>query len=120
MVGVKPDGQLQYRTVNGNRMAYADEGSATPQPQGLGRLVACDLIGMGGSDKLQPSGPDRYHCAEERHYSFALWDDMDLGHNVTLVLQDCASVFGFDWANQRAPQGWVQLPIHTVGVEVWL
>ena len=30
-----------------------------PHLEGLGRLVACDLIGMGGSDKLHPSGPRR-------------------------------------------------------------
>jgi haloalkane dehalogenase len=32
----------------------------------LGRLVAADMIGMGGSDKFSPSGPDRYHYAEQR------------------------------------------------------
>ena len=26
MVGAKPHGQLQYRNVNGKRMAYVDEG----------------------------------------------------------------------------------------------
>src|SRR6478672_13707605 len=34
-----------------------------PHLEGLGRLVACDLIGMGGSDKLHPSGPGRYQTA---------------------------------------------------------
>jgi pimeloyl-ACP methyl ester carboxylesterase len=37
-----------------------------PHLEGLGRLVACDLIGMGGSGKLQPSGPDRYNYTEHR------------------------------------------------------
>src|SRR3546814_1266432 len=31
-----------------------------PHCAGLGRLIACDLIGMGDSDKLDPSGPERY------------------------------------------------------------
>lgn len=31
-----------------------------PHLEGLGRLIACDMIGMGNSDKLSPSGPDRY------------------------------------------------------------
>ena len=120
MVGAKPYGQLKYRTVNGKRMAYVDEGqgdaivfqhgnptssyvwrNVMPHLEGLGRLVACDLIGMGGSDKLHPSGPDRYHYAEHRDYLFALWDALDLGDNVTLVLQDWGSVLGFDWANQH-------------------
>jgi hypothetical protein len=31
--------------------------------------------------------PDRYNYAEQRDYLFALWDALDLGDNVTLVLQ---------------------------------
>jgi len=57
-----------------------------PHLQGLGRLVAADMIGMGGSDKLSPSGPDRYHYAQQRDYLFGLWDALDLGDNITLVL----------------------------------
>jgi haloalkane dehalogenase len=72
-----------------------------PHLQGLGRLVACDLIGMGGSDKLDDSGPDRYHYAEQREYLFALWDELDLGDRVILVLHDWGSALGFDWANQH-------------------
>jgi len=120
MFGAKPYGQLQYRDINGKRMAYLDEGdgdaivfahgnptssylwrNVMPHLEGLGRLVACDLIGMGGSDKLRPSGPDRYNYAEQRDYLFALWDALDLGDNVTLVLHDWGSVLGFDWANQH-------------------
>jgi len=59
-----------------------------PHLQGLARLVAADMIGMGGSDKLSPCGPDRYNYAEQRDYLFALWDALDLGDNVTLVLHD--------------------------------
>jgi haloalkane dehalogenase len=120
MVGAKPYGQLHYREVNGNRMAYVDEGdgdaivfahgnptssylwrNVMPHLEGLGRLVAADLIGMGESDKLHPSGPDRYNYAEQRDYVCALWDALDLGDNVTLVLHDWGSALGFDWANQH-------------------
>jgi len=59
-----------------------------PHLQGLARLVAADMIGMGGSDKLSPCGPDRYNYAEQRDYLFALWDALDLGDNVTRVLHD--------------------------------
>src|SRR6266436_6786414 len=59
------------------------------------------MIGMGGSSKLSPSGSDRYNYAEQRDYLFALWDALDLGDNVTLVLHDWGSVLGFDWANQH-------------------
>jgi haloalkane dehalogenase len=76
MAEAKPYGHLQHREVNGMRMAYIDEGggdaivfqhgnptssylwrNVMPHLQALGRLVACDLIGMGDSDKLSPSLP---------------------------------------------------------------
>src|ERR1700745_1320231 len=120
MVGAKPYGQLHYREVNGNRMAYVDEGhgdaivfqhgnptssylwrNVMPHLEGLGRLVACDLIGMGASDKLSPSGPDRYNYAEQREFLFGLWDALDLGDRVVLVLHDWGSALGFDWANRH-------------------
>jgi haloalkane dehalogenase len=123
MLSAEPYGQLRYQKVAGKRMAYIDEGSGPdgttivfqhgnptssylwrnvmPHLEGLGRLVACDLIGMGGSDKLSPSGPDRYHYAEQREYLFGLWDALDLGDRVVLVLHDWGSALGFDWANQH-------------------
>lgn len=120
MDGATPYGRLLYREINGSRMAYIDEGdgdaivfahgnptssylwrNVMPHLEGLGRLVAADMIGMGGSDKLHPSGPDRYNYAEQRDYLFALWDALDLGDNVTLVLHDWGSALGFDWANQH-------------------
>ena len=149
MVGAKPYGQLRYREVNGSQMAYVDEGegdaivfahgnptssylwrNVMPHLEGLGRLVACDLIGMGGSDKLHPSGPDRYHYAEQRDYLFALWDALDLGDNVILVLHDWGSALGFDWANQHrdrvrgiafmeaivTPMTWSEFPSDVRGV----
>jgi haloalkane dehalogenase len=143
MFGVKPYGQLQYRDVNGKQMAYVDEGdggaivfahgnptssylwrNVMPHLEGLGRLVAADMIGMGRSAKLHPSGSDRYNYAEQRDYLFPLWDALDLGDNVTLVLHDWGSVLGFDWANQHrdriqgiafmeaivAPMTWSEFP----------
>jgi haloalkane dehalogenase len=120
MPGARPYGQLQYKQINGKRMAYIDEGegdaivfqhgnptssylwrNVMPHLEGLGRLVACDMIGMGGSDKLDGSGPDRYHYGEHRDYLFTLWDELDLGDRVILVLHDWGSALGFDWANQH-------------------
>lgn len=123
MLSAEPYGQLRYREIAGKRMAYVDEGNGPdgttvvfqhgnptssylwrnvmPHLEGLGRLVACDLIGMGGSDKLSPSGPDRYHYAEQREYLSGLWDALDLGDRVVLVLHDWGSALGFDWANQH-------------------
>jgi haloalkane dehalogenase len=120
MPGAKPYGQLQHKEINGKRMAYIDEGhgdaivfqhgnptssylwrNVMPHLEGLGRLVACDLIGMGGSDKLDNSGPERYQYAEQRDYLFALWDELELGDRVVLVLHDWGSALGFDWANHH-------------------
>jgi haloalkane dehalogenase len=123
MPGAKPYGQLQYKQINGKQMAYIDEGEGSenwtivfqhgnptssylwrnvmPHLEGLGRLIACDLIGMGASDKLDDSGPDRYHYAEQRDHLFKLWDALDLGDRVIFVLHDWGSALGFDWANQH-------------------
>jgi haloalkane dehalogenase len=123
MTGAQPYGELRFKEINGRRMAYIDEGrgdaivfqhgnptssylwrNVMPHLEGLGRLVACDLIGMGGSDKLDNSGPDSYHYHEHRDYLFALWEALDLGDRVTLVLHDWGGALGFDWANQHRDQ----------------
>ncbi len=39
-----------------------------PHAQHLGRCIALDLIGMGDSDKLEDSGPDRYTFVEHYRY----------------------------------------------------
>lgn len=116
----KPFAEKKYITIKGRRMAYIDEGEGDPivfqhgnptssylwrniMPycRGLGRLIACDLIGMGDSEKLSDSGPGRYSYLEQRDYLFALWEELKLEKNVTLVLHDWGSVLGFDWANQN-------------------
>src|SRR3546814_6504642 len=72
-----------------------------PHCAGLGRLIAFDLIGMGDSDKLDPSVPERYAYAEHRDYLDALWEALDLGDRVVLVVHDWGSVLGFDWARRH-------------------
>ncbi|OBB47612.1 haloalkane dehalogenase [Mycobacterium sp. 852002-51961_SCH5331710] len=135
MPGVKPYGHLQYKEINGKRMAYIDEGqgdaivfqhgnpsssylwrNVMPHLEGLGRLVACDLIGMGGSDKLDDPGPDSYHYRENRDYLFALWDALELGDRVTLVLHDWGGALGFDWANQHRDRVAALVHMETVSV----
>jgi|GEM_PF-3310512 len=71
-----------------------------PHCEGLGRLIACDLIGMGDSDKLSPSGPDRYLFAEHRQFSRAFWGELNHGDRFILVLHDSESALDFDWARQ--------------------
>src|SRR5262245_63797823 len=116
-ISAKPYRDPRFATVNGRRMAYIDEGvgdaivfqhgnptssylwrNIMPHCEGLGRLVACDLIGMGDSDKLDPSGPERYGYAEQRDFLFALWDALDHGDEIVLVVHDWGSALGFDWA----------------------
>ena len=73
-----------------------------PACVGLGRLIACDLIGMGDSEKLSNSGPDRYTYAEQREYLFGLWEELGLKRDVVLVIHDWGGTLGFDWAHQHA------------------
>jgi haloalkane dehalogenase len=119
-LNAEPFAKKKFLTVSGRRMAYIDEGegdaivfqhgnptssylwrNVMPYCRGLGRLIACDLIGMGDSEKLTPSGPERYHYAEHRDYLFALWDALKLGDRVVLVLHDWGSALGFDWASRN-------------------
>ena len=66
-----------------------------------GRCLAPDLIGMGDSEKLEPSGPERYRFVEHRRYLDALLDALDVRTRVTLVVHDWGSALGFDWANRH-------------------
>ncbi len=72
-----------------------------PHLEGAGRCIAPDLIGMGDSDKLEPSGPDRYRFVEHRRHLDALLEALDVRRNVTLVIHDWGSGLGFDWANRH-------------------
>ena len=113
--------EKKFIEIKGSKMAYIDEGEGAPvvfqhgnptssylwrevMPEcvGLGRLIACDLIGMGDSDKLPNSGPSRYSYVEQREYLFALWEELGLQRDVVLVLHDWGSTLGFDWASQHA------------------
>ena len=119
-IAAKPFGAKKFAAINGRRMAYIDEGAGDaivfqhgnptssylwrnvmPHCTALGRLMACDLIGMGDSDKLPDSGAARYTYAEQRDYLFALWDRLALGERIILVIHDWGSALGFEWANRN-------------------
>jgi haloalkane dehalogenase len=72
-----------------------------PHVERLGRCIAPDLIGMGDSEKLDPSGPDRYRFVEHRRYLDALLETLGVRSGVTLVVHDWGSALGFDWANRH-------------------
>ena len=110
----------KHVSVFGYSMAYVDVGqgdpivflhgnptssylwrNVIPHVQGLGRCIAPDLIGMGDSDKLLPSGPESYRFVEHRQYLDALLDALDVRQNVTFVVHDWGSALGFDWGNRH-------------------
>ena len=111
----------KFVSVLGQRMAYVEMGSGEPivfqhgNPTssylwrnimpglaGQGRCIALDLIGMGDSDKLTPSGPERYTLAEHQRFFDAALEALGVANNVTLVLHDWGSAIGFDWARRHA------------------
>lgn len=114
-------------------MAYVDEGQGDsfvfqhgnptssyvwrnifPHLEGTGRLVACDLIGMGESDKLEGIDPKRYDYEVHREFLFELWDSLDLGNRITLVLDDWGVILGLDWAHRNSHR--IKAIVHMEGV----
>ncbi len=104
-------------TVNGRQMAYIEQGQGdpivllhgnptssylwrniVPHLAGLGRCIVPDLIGMGDSDKLEPSGPDRYTFVEHSAYLDGFLSALGIQRNVVLVIHDWGSALGFHWA----------------------
>ena len=128
-----------FITVNGKNLAYVDSGEGDPivflhgnptssylwrnimpHLEGMGRLVAPDLIGMGDSDKLDNSGPGRYTFIEHAEYLYALLEELDL-NNVTLVIHDWGSALGFNWAalNPEKVKSIVYMEAITGPIESW-
>ena len=118
-------GELGYkksvRSVMGKKIAYIEEGSGDPivllhgnptssylwrnvipQLEGLGRVIAPDLIGQGDSEKLPVSaGPERYSFQVAYNYLAGLLAAIGADQNVTLVVHDWGSALGFYWAQQH-------------------
>lgn len=107
-------------TISGRHMAYAEMGegdpivflhgnptssylwrNVMPHLADQGRCIAPDLIGMGDSEKLEPSGPERYTFREHRRFLDAFLETLGIIRNVTLVIHDWGSALGFDWANRH-------------------
>ena len=114
---------LAKKTVDvlGARMAYHQRGEGAPvlflhgnptssylwrdvipELEGLGRLIAPDLIGMGDSAKLPDPGPDTYRFTTHRDYLEAFIDAViGPAESLVLVVHDWGSALGFDWANRH-------------------
>ncbi len=114
---------LTKKTVDvfGARMAYHERGEGRPllflhgnptssylwrdvipEVEGLGRLIAPDLIGMGDSARLPSPGPDTYRYVTHRKYLWAFIDAVvGPAESLVLVVHDWGSALGFDWANHH-------------------
>jgi haloalkane dehalogenase len=67
----------------------------------LGRCVAPDLLGMGGSAKAQESGDDGYRFAVHRQHLDALLELLGVSSRVTFVGHDWGAVLATDWARRH-------------------
>ena len=116
----RPYAEKKKITINKKTMSYIDEGEGDaiifqhgnptssylwrnimPHLEGQGRLIACDLIGMGDSEKLSDSGQDSYSYFEQRDFLFELIEKLNVGNNVIFVIHDWGSALGFDWSYQN-------------------
>ena len=110
----------KFTEINGRNMAWVESGvgdpivllhgnptssylwrNIIPYLETQGRCIAPDLIGMGDSDKLNDSRPDRYRFVEHRKYLEAFLNNICTTKEVTLVVHDWGSALGFDWANRH-------------------
>ncbi len=103
--------------INNKKICYTDVGDGSPilfihgNPtssylwrniipflQKEGRCVAPDLIGMGGSHKLDNVSKNSYSFFEHRNWLDLIISKLNIKKEVILVLHDWGSVLGFDWA----------------------
>ena len=110
----------KYREVRNKKMAYVDEGNGdtflflhgnptssylwrniAPHVEDLGRVVIPDLIGMGDSDKLDGVDNEGYKYHGQYGYLTELFDQLDLGNNIHLIIHDWGSAMGFQFAREN-------------------
>lgn len=132
----------QYHLVGGKRLAYHERGegdaivflhgnptssylwrNVIPLLEHQGRCIAPDLIGMGDSDKVDPSGSDSYTFLEHRRYLDELFDGLDLGDRVTFVVHDWGSALAFDWVHRHPDRvtgiAYMEAIVAPVDVDDW-
>lgn len=129
--------------ILGHRMAWVEGGAGPPlvllhgnlassylwrkvlgHLEGVGRLIAPDLMGMGSSDKLHSSDPHRYSFDRQRAFLDALLAHLGVTKDVVLAGLGWGAVLAFDWANRHRaatrglcymetfvrPMGWEDVP----------
>jgi len=117
-------------TVQDSTLAYVDAGAGDPivflhgnptssylwrnvipHVENVGRCLAPDLIGMGASGS-NPRGS--YRLADHLIYLDSWFEQLALGDQITLVMQDWGTVLGFDWA-RRHPER-IKGMVHMEGI----
>jgi len=127
-------------SVNGLKMAYSEMGEGPPivfqhgNPTSgylwrnimphladLGRCIAVDLIGMGGSDKLPDPKDMSYSLDKHAEYLDSAWQQLGVDRDVILVIHDWGSFLGFDWAyrHQDCVQGIAYMEAIVKPVKSW-
>lgn len=120
MISAEERYSKQRIAVNGREMAYVDIGTGDPivflhgnptssylwrnvipHVQAQGRCLAPDLIGMGDSDKLEESGPERYRFIEHREFLDQWLMAVGATDKITFVIHDWGSALAFDWCNRH-------------------
>jgi haloalkane dehalogenase len=115
--------EKSFIEIKGRRMAYHTRGqgrpilflhgnptssylwrSVTPELEGLGRLIAPDMIGMGDSEKLPDPDALTYGYATHRDYLWAFLDAVVGTEPIILVVHDWGSALGFEWAMRHPDQ----------------
>ena len=110
----------KYKEIRSKKMAYVDEGDGdtflflhgnptssylwrniAPHVEDLGRVVIPDLIGMGDSDKLDGVDNEGYKYHGQYGYLTELFDQLDLGNNIHLIIHDWGSAMGFQFAREN-------------------
>lgn len=115
--------EKKFIEVLGHQMAYVEMGDPNGRPivfqhgnptssylwrnimpyaEKQGRCIAIDLIGMGDSDKLPDSGPDKYTFAEHSRYFEAALEALGITENIILVIHDWGSALGFHYAARHS------------------
>lgn len=132
--------------VLGKELSYVDEGKGNPivflhgNPTSAyvwrnilpfltryGRCIAPDLVGMGQSQKIFPSGDRTYRFGDFQLFLDALLGAIGVTRKVVLILHEWGSILGFDWARRHpeavggiaymesivAPLSWEEWPEET-------
>lgn len=108
----------QQIEVHGKTMSYVELGDSTGRPivfqhgnptssylwrnimphlADKGRCIAIDLIGMGDSDKLEPSDSSSYTFTQHRDYFEGALDALAIDKDIIFVIHDWGSALGFDY-----------------------